>query len=303
MKAATETVARQVKVGGAVLGEVRPAKAKNRSPFARVGMMAREIEKIVRHRGDAEWSQWVRPLADLMVPSIGVDAFVGHVVTIAPHLVHDTDEIAATAEAALAARQYWTATALGRALSLSRDERKALSITTIRAAGMTRTEQAAAKRQADAERQARKRREAGSISRSAWIANSTEEEARRLGVSSRTLRRRRAKAAGCPASVATNDGHIARDGPRTSEETGALGRARSPAAVLAEVLIRSTGHRPSAVMVEGDEAIVVLDPARTREGPLLAPHLAGTLAELGLRATARFDGRAAIFLSIQRKSA
>ena len=64
-----------------------------------------------------------------------------------------------------------------------------------------------------------------------------------------------------------------------------------------------TGHRPTAVVVEGDEAIVVLDPKRVREGPILAPHLAGTLAELGIKATARFDGKAAVFLTFERKAA
>ena len=307
MREAPETVARQVKVGAAILGEIRPAKAKSRRPFGVVAKMTREIESLVRHRANTGWTGWVRPLADLMVPSIGIDGFVHHVLVIAPDLAPAAAEIAETAEAAIECRTYWSATSLGRALDLTRDERKALGITTVRAVGMTRTEQAAAKRQADAERQARKRREAGSISRSIWIANSTEEEARRFGVSSRTVRRRRAKAkakaADCPRCVATNYPRIASDAPRTPDETGALGRARSPAAALAEVVMRSTGHRPSAVVVEGDEALVLLDPARVREGPILAPHLAGTLAELGIEATARFDGKAAVFLTFERAAA
>ena len=189
-----ETVARAVKLGGAVLGDVRPAKASSRRPFARVGMMSREVEKLVHHRADPNWTQWVRPLADLLAPTLGVDAFVHHAVVLAPHLAPYVAEIAEAAEAAIETRTYWSATSLGKALDLSREERKSLGITTLRAVGMTRTEQAAGKRRADAERQARKRREAGATPRSIWIATSTEEEARRLGISSRTLRRRKAKA-------------------------------------------------------------------------------------------------------------
>lgn len=298
-----ETVARQVRLAGAVLGEVHPANAKSRKPFGVVAGMARDVEKLVRHRADDRWTSWVRPLADLMVPSIGVDAFVGHVLVIAPHLAREADEIAETAEAAIADRQYWTATKLGVELGLSRAERKALGITTLRAVGMTATAQREEKRARDAVRQRAKRQGAGRPTRDIWISESVAEEARRTGVARSTIYRRRARFAECNTCVASKGDTIGRDTPVAGGEPGAPGRARSPAQTLAEVVVRSTGAVPDIVVVESGEARVVFPPMYGRLGTALADHLGDTLKELGFPTIATFDGRSGVHLRIGREAA
>ncbi len=302
--------ARPVLIGECVVGEVR-SRSTARS-FSLADRRILEITALLRHRFGptvpSDWVGWVRPLLDHVVRRAASEgrpatlpALVDRVLLLCPSLAHE--DVEPTAVASLEAPGRWTARQLGDQLQLHLGERTSLGIRTFRAVGQTATDQRAAKRERDRLRQERLRREAGQVARSVWIANSVEEEARRLGVSSRTLRRRKAKAAECPGSVAHKlEDHMGEQ-PRTPGEPGALGRARSPAAALAHVVISSTGHRPSAVVVEGDEAIVVLDPARTQEGPVLAPHLVETLRHLGIKVEARFDGRAAIFLTIEREAA
>ena len=303
MRKAPETVARPIKVGAAVLGDVRPTKSKPRRPFARIGMMAREIEKLVRHRNEPAWTRWVRPMADLLAPSIGVEAFVRHVLVIAPHLTPDAEEIAGTAEAALVDRRYWKATSLGKELGLSREERKALGITTIRAAGMTRTDQAEEKRRRDRDAKAAKRREDGVMTRDEYLSGSVADVARREGVSRQTIYARRRKAAmtvKVDMCVARNSVPIAGEQPVNQGTAGAPQRApgatevvpnrQALAALAADAL--TVPHERVSFDPARRVILVQFRPARPMPpGHDPAPAIGDILAMAGwpIRATA-FDG-------------
>lgn len=302
--------ARPVMVGSCVVGEVRSRSAVR--SFSLADRRILEITALLRHRYGPTlpngWVGWVRPLLDHAVRRAAsegrpatVAALVERVRLLCPSLA--PEDVEPTAAAALAAPGRWTARQLGDQLRLTLDERSALGVRTFRAVGQTAADQRAAKRERDRQRQERLRRDAGATERSVWVANSVEEEARRLGISSRTLRRRKAKEAERPGSVAHNYGNHIGDAPRTPDEAGAPVGARSPAAGLAAIVMRSTGVCPAIVTVEPHEALVVFPPIYSRMGPALADHLGGTLRELGFATTATYDGRSGVHLSIEREAA
>lgn len=216
------------------------------------------------------------------------------------------------ASAALDLRRKWSPEDLGEALGLSVDERERLGITQLRPAGFGGAAWEEFRRERERLRGERRRREAGARPKAEIAAAAEALRAeiaafqRATGKSRRTFFLWRKAGRDWKADIApSRPDQVSTNAPDAAVQSGGApsGAPRDPAAALAEIVIRSTGHRPSAVMVEGDEAIVVLDPTRTREGQVLAPHLAETLRQLGIRASAAFDGRAAISLTLGRAAA
>lgn len=190
---------RLITVGGAVLGEVRgPSRKSSRGNWLaqrRLGEMHALLR--LRHGGaPAGTPYWVRPLVDLLVWTareagrvLDAGGLVERVELICPEI--DREGLSRTIALALECPRRWTAAELGHWLGLTLIERQALSIRTIRAAGDTPARAAARKRKADRQRAMAKRRSDGAQPRAEYLAASAAAEARRLGVSERTIRRRR----------------------------------------------------------------------------------------------------------------
>lgn len=96
---------------------------------------------------------------------------------------------------AIAKSTKWTALALGNKLGLTIEERTALDIRTLRAAGMTRKVQKRLRKQQDAERKRTARRDAGCMTRDEYESTSISrlKPWEPLGISERTWYRRQQK--------------------------------------------------------------------------------------------------------------
>ncbi len=231
-------------IGSAILTERRPPKEKIRPPFVLLDRRIAELTALAQHRGPGSDISWVRPFLDHISAAriaAGSDHFpedfADEIVAIAPWLIERYDEIVASACRSIQSFSKWSASRLGAALALSIEERHKLGIRTIRSAGMTVTDQRAAKRDRDRQRQERKRRENNAVTRETYIANSIAAQARREGVSERTIRRRRARALAngsdaCPMSVA----HIVHfnigEQPRTFAASETVAKLYAHAATL-----------------------------------------------------------------------
>lgn len=191
--------ARTVTVGGAVLGEVRqPSRRAARGNYLAQRRLD-ELHALIRHRHGrppAGNPYWLRPLVDLLLWTareagrvLDAAGIAERVMLLCPEV--DPEGLRTTCALALERPRRWTAAELGDWLGLTLNERKRLGIRTIRAAGDTPARAAARKRKADRERVMTKRRKDGARPRAEYLAQSAAAEARRLGVSERTIRRRR----------------------------------------------------------------------------------------------------------------
>lgn len=191
--------ARAVTFGGAVLGEVRDPVRRGAKGHFLAQRRLDELHALLRHRHGkppATAPYWVRPYVDLLIWTareagrvLDAEGLIDRVRLLCPTI--DPDGLRATCVLALERPRRWTAEDLGNWLELDLLERKALAIRTIRAAGDTPARAAARKRKEDRDRAMAKRRSDGARPRGEYLAGSAAAEARRLGVSERTIRRRR----------------------------------------------------------------------------------------------------------------
>lgn len=229
---------------------------------------------------------------------------------VCPGLKAEAREIASMA---LDLRRKWTAEDLGEIFEITVEERISLGLTQMRPAGFGGEAWEAFRRERERARGERRRREAGArpkaeIEAAAEVLRDEIAAFREAtGKSRRTffLWRKAGRNWRKEIAPARPDqcSPIAPDGTVQSTGGAPSGAPRDPAAVLAEIVMRSTGVVPAIVTVEPREARVVFPPRYGVLGQALADHLGGTLAAIGFTTIATFDGRCGVHLRIDQEVA
>ena len=261
-----------IRIGKCIVGyQLTPARAKRR--LGLLDLRVREIERFIVHRfGSLRIETDDAALfAEIIAAHVEPNIASAWITRVCPRLGREGSAI--VAEAARS-RAWWGARALGEAIRLTWDERKLLRIGTIRAADITQAEARhrakALKRDADRVRAESVRRKNGVAPRR--CGDSAAAEAAALGISRRTLFRRRkqdAEASWHPKIASTYMKYVVSDF-----------QVPPPVQVAVPPWLAAAFARPARIVPANHNA----DTARI--GALVAPHAAAHRLAASIRRAA-----------------